>query len=150
MSAIALRDNGTDFEPFASWYRKRPTQVAFVASLLVHAILIAAMPGFRSVPPDTPSVLTVQIVNEAAPPEKVVVPENAPEPKPVVRNEEPAPEPVKKLDLPAPPELVAPAPQPRTVEQAKVVPRPTVEPAHASCLKCKIQSSPGQVFCASS
>ena len=131
MSAIALRDNGTDFEPFASWYRKRPTQVAFVASLLVHAILIAAMPGFRSVPPDTPSVLTVQIVNEAAPPEKVVVPENAPEPKPVVRNEEPAPEPVKKLDLPAPPELVAPAPQPRTVEQAKVVPRPTVEPQPA-------------------
>ena len=72
MSAIALRDSGADFEPFASWYRKRPTQVAFAASLLVHAILIAVMPGFRVAAPDTPSVLTVQIVNEATPPERAV------------------------------------------------------------------------------
>lgn len=126
MSAVALGKNGADFEPFASWYRKRPTQVAFAASLLAHAILIAVMPGFRSVPPDTPSVLTVQIVNEQTPPQKSVVPAKTPEPKPVVRKEEAATEAARPVDLPAPPELSVPVPQPHVVEQAAVAPPPVV------------------------
>ena len=69
MSTIALNEittseSSTQFEPIARWYRERPTQVAFVVSLLLHALLIALIPGFRSVPLDTPAELTVQIVTE--------------------------------------------------------------------------------------
>lgn len=129
MSVIAFAETGTQFEPFVSWYRKRPTQLAFAASLLVHALLIALMPGFRSVPPDTPAVLTVQLVDEQPRVDKTVVPEPAirqeqmpPEPAPVV--DEPAP----VVEVPTPPQLVTPAPQPRPIDQTPVVARPVVQP----------------------
>jgi hypothetical protein len=49
MSTIALNEistseSSTQFEPIASWYRERPTQVAFVVSLVLHALLIALIP----------------------------------------------------------------------------------------------------------
>lgn len=128
MTAVALGESSTEFEPFVSWYRKRPTQLALAASLLVHALLIAAMPGFRSVPLDTPSVLTVQIVSEKVPVEETVAPQQLPEPEPVVRREEALPETAESVELPAPPEFVAPVPQPRPIEQTPVVSRPDVEP----------------------
>ncbi|UCH48277.1 MAG: TonB family protein [Betaproteobacteria bacterium] len=120
MSTIALGENSPQFEPIVSWYRERPTQVAFVASLVLHALLIALIPGFRSVPLDTPAALTVQIVAEEIPAEEIPAVQPVPEPRPVVREAEPLPQPAP------PPELVAPAPQPRVIEQAPVQPRPVV------------------------
>jgi protein TonB len=145
MSAIALGKNSPDFEPFVSWYRKRPTQLAFAASVLVHALLIAVMPGFRSVSPDTQAVLTVQIVNKETPPVKAAVPQKVPETKPVVRKEETVPEMAKPVDLPAPPDLVVPAPQPRAVEQTPVTPRPVLSQQPAPVVPRPEQSQVPQV-----
>ncbi len=44
------------------WYRERPFKVAFVASLLIHAALIALVPGFRAVVFEPPKVLNVEII----------------------------------------------------------------------------------------
>jgi len=128
MTAIAFVESSTEFEPFVSWYRKRPTQLAFVASLLVHALLIAVMPGFRSVPPDSPAVLTVRIVDRETPVVEPVVRQQPPEPKPLVRHDEPVPAPATQIDVPAPPEFVPPVPQPRPIERKQVETRPIVEP----------------------
>lgn len=115
----------TQFEPIARWYRERPTQVAFVASLVLHALLIALVPGFRSVPLDTPPVLTVQIVTEEiaaveVPAERIPAVEPIPEPQPVVREPEPLPQPA--------PDLSKPVPRPRVIEQPLVRPVPIAEP----------------------
>ena len=83
MSDVAL-DRGIYFpSTMTDWYRERPFKVAFVVSVLAHATLIAFIPGFRSVPDETPRVLEVQIAPQETPPpkvqERVVTP-----PKPVV------------------------------------------------------------------
>ncbi len=139
MSTIALREIstseirtsentpselGSQFEPIARWYRARPTQVAFVASLVLHALLIALIPGFRSVPLDTPEVLTVQIITE----DRAAV-EPVLEPQPVVRDDQPLPQPVPT------PDLLQPAPLPRVIEQPLVQPRPVVEPQPLPALR---------------
>ena len=48
--------------PMTDWYRERPFKVAFVASLLIHAALIALVPGFRAVVIEPPKVLDVEII----------------------------------------------------------------------------------------
>ena len=73
MTAVTFGETNPALEQFVTWYRERPTQLAFAASLLLHALLIAFIPGFRSVPLETPSVLTVQIVNTEPVPEKIQV-----------------------------------------------------------------------------
>ena len=138
MSTIALNEittseSSTQFEPIARWYRERPTQVAFVVSLLLHALLIALIPGFRSVPLDTPVELTVQIVTE-----EITAAEPVPEPQPVVRQAEPLPQPAP------PPELVAPAPQPRVIEQTPVRPRPACARRTGSSERSGLWSAPAR------
>jgi hypothetical protein len=54
--------------PMTDWYRERPFKVAFAVSLVIHAALIALIPGFRSVPIEPPRVLQVEITpNEPLP-----------------------------------------------------------------------------------
>ena len=154
MSDVAL-DRGDYFpSPITDWYRERPFKVAFAVSVVIHATLIAFIPGFRSVPIETPSVLEVQIVPEevtptpriqhkpvVAPktvepkiepvPEPVALqpqPEPKPEPKPepVVRQpqSDPSPEPVLRPVQPERP----PAPLTEIVRKPQIEPRPKLEP----------------------
>ena len=59
----AVLDRGAYFpSPMTDWYRERPFKVAFVASLLIHAVLIALVPGFRAVVIEPPKVLNVEII----------------------------------------------------------------------------------------
>jgi periplasmic protein TonB len=118
MASVTFNEANSGLEQFVTWYRERPTQLAFAVSLILHALLIVFIPGFRSVPVETPTVLTVQIVNTDPVVEKVR------EPEPVVRQEQPRPQP----QPPVPPAIVAPAPLPRVVEQEPLRPRQVVEP----------------------
>lgn len=113
MSAVTLGGSAPHFHEFEAWYRGRPTQWALAISLVLHALLIALVPGFRSVPPETPTVLTVQIMDTEPVVEKVV------ERKPVVR------QPEQPLPLP---EFAPTVPQPRVVEQQPVRPEQVIEP----------------------
>jgi len=122
MASVTFDEANSGFEQFASWYRERPTQLAFAVSLLLHALLIVLIPGFRSVPLETPSVLTVQIVNTDPVVERVA------EPEPVVRQEQQTP-------LPVLPAVVPPVPQPRAVEQEPIRPREIVQPQAAPLLR---------------
>src|ERR1700682_1888182 len=87
------------YSPVADWYRTRPFQVAFAVSVVGHAILIALIPGLRSVPIDTPMVLEVQIALPEAPqiPLSQETPLLAPNieriPKPLIRQAQPQPKP---------------------------------------------------------
>jgi protein TonB len=92
--------------PITDWYRERPFKVAFVASLLIHAALIAFVPGFRAVVIEPPKVLNVEIV----------LPE-----QPLVR-----PVPLREVVPPAP--VTTPAPPQRTVEETVARPEPQIEP----------------------
>jgi protein TonB len=106
MSDAAL-DRGFYYpSPMTDWYRERPFKVAFVASLLIHAALIALVPGFRAVVIEPPKVLNVEIV----------LPE-----QPQVR-----PMPLQEVVPPAP--VMTPAPPQRTVEETVVRPEPQIEP----------------------
>jgi len=59
----AVFDRGLYFpSPMTDWYRGRPFKVALVGSLLIHAALIALIPGFRAVVIEPPKVLNVEIV----------------------------------------------------------------------------------------
>jgi protein TonB len=97
---------------FTDWYRERPFQIAFATSVVVHALLIALVPGLRSVRIDVPPVLNVEIV----------LPE---EKRPVTRearaHAEPQPDVIRQ------PEFVPP-PQVRPVEPPPAAPEPVVEP----------------------
>ncbi|HEX4986472.1 MAG TPA: TonB family protein [Burkholderiales bacterium] len=133
MSDIAI-DSGPYLPSITTdWSRERPFKVAVVVSLLVHATLIAFVPGFRSVPDEVPRVLEVQIAPEQVPPPPVPVPrkpeivprqvEPEPQPRPVVR--EPLPEtppPVKE------PVVQQPPPEPPPVPRANVIEVPRSEP----------------------
>lgn len=106
MSDAAL-DSGIYYaSPMTDWYRERPFKVAFVASLLIHAALIALVPGFRAMVIEPPKVLNVEIV----------LPEQA-----QLRST-----PIREVVPPAP--VMTPAPAQRTVEEMMVRPEPQIEP----------------------
>jgi periplasmic protein TonB len=146
----AVFDRGFYFpSPMTDWYRERPFKVAFVASLLIHAALIALVPGFRAVVIEPPTVLNVEIVlpeqpqvrpmpmREVVPPAPVMTPPPPPQrsveqtvarPEPQI---EPRPEPVVRQPEPEPPpipraEIVPPLPRPEPLVVPK--PEPRVEP----------------------
>ncbi|MGH8692934.1 MAG: TonB family protein [Burkholderiales bacterium] len=106
MSDAALERGFYYPSPMTDWYRERPFKVAFVASLLIHAALIALVPGFRAVVIEPPKVLNVEIV----------LPE-----QPKVR-----PMPLREVVPPAP--VTTPAPPQRTVEETVLRPEPQIEP----------------------
>jgi len=89
-----------------AWYRERPFKVAFVASLLIHAALIALVPGFRAVVIEPPKVLNVEIVLPEQPPVR--------------------PTPLREVVPPAP--VTTPPPPQRTVEETVLRPEPQIEP----------------------
>lgn len=146
-------DRGLYFSSsMTDWYRERPFKVAFAVSVVVHAVLIAFIPGFRSVPIETPRVLEVEITPREAPPippvqekpviqRKIVEPDPepvVPPPQPVVRQPEPEPPPVPRADfIRAPraepkPEFVVPKPElrpePKAEPKLEARPEPRIEP----------------------
>ena len=131
MSDAAL-DRGLYFSTsMTDWYRERPFRVAFAISVVLHAVLIALIPGFRSVPIEPPKVMEVEIAAQETPPiprvqEKSVAPPKAVEPrldskpelipKPVQPPPEPPPAPRSEIIRAAPraepkPEFVVPMPE---------------------------------------
>ncbi|HEY5929518.1 MAG TPA: TonB family protein [Burkholderiales bacterium] len=105
MPEIALDQGGYFPSPLTEWYRERPFKVALVGSLLVHALLLAMVPGFRSGAVDVPKVLNIEILKEEQPQQVVAAPtRRQPEPKPEI----------------------VPSPQP-VVEQPVVRPEPKIE-----------------------
>ena len=115
------------------WYRERPFQVAFAVSVLLHALLIAFVPGLRSVKIEPPQVMRVEI---AIPEEKpslqnrktVAPPRQSPEPRPEV-----APPPLAQPEPPPPPKQAAPreAPVEPVPMPALREPQPSQPPATA-------------------
>jgi periplasmic protein TonB len=93
-------------DALSDWYRARPFQIAFALSVVVHAALIAFVPGFRPPIAEPQPVLNVQIVQ----PEEPLA----------------TPRPRQAVAPPVRPELAPVAPQPRALEQPLV--RPQVEP----------------------
>ena len=113
------------------WSRERPFKVAFAVSVVIHAALIALIPGFRSVPIEPPRVLEVKIALDETPPiprvqetpvvqQKTIEPKIERKPEPVVRHPQPEPPPVPHSDI-----IRAPRAEP-TPEF--VVPRPELRP----------------------
>jgi protein TonB len=131
------------------WYRGRPFKVALVGSLLIHAALIALIPGFRAVVIEPPKVLNVEIVLPEqplvrpmtlrevvppAPPQRTVVeelvrpePQIEPRPEPVMRQPEPEAPPIPRAEI-APPPRPEPLPEPVAVPKPEVWPEPRIEP----------------------
>ena len=149
----ATLDRGLYFSSsMTDWYRERPFKVAFAVSVVVHAVLIAFIPGFRSIPIETPRVLEVEIAPRETPPippvqekpviqRKIVEPDPepvVPPPQPVVRQPEPEPPPVPRADfIRAPraepkPEFVVPKPElrpePKAEPKLEARPEPRIEP----------------------
>lgn len=90
---------------------------AWLASLLIHAVLLAVLPDWHTVTQDEPPVLQVFMVAPPAPPPPVEAP--------------PPPPPPPKVETPPPPP-VAPKVEPRPVPKPRPRPRPTpVAPALA-------------------
>jgi protein TonB len=149
MSDAAI-DRGLYFpSPMSDWYRARPFKVAFAVSVVIHALLIAFIPGLRSVPIEPPRVLQVDIAPQEAPPiprvedapvvvPKIVEPRIERVPEPVVRSPEPEPPQAPRADIiPAPraepkPEFVVPKPElrpePRDEPILETRPEPKIEP----------------------
>ncbi|MEP7367906.1 MAG: TonB family protein [Acidobacteriota bacterium] len=119
----ATLDGAPYFPPAINdWYRERPFKVAFVASVLVHAIVLAFIPGLHSVPIKLPPVLEVQIATEEIPPpvqEKRVEP-----PKPVERKIEPV---IQQKPVERVPEPVV-VPEPPPLPRSNIIQSPRVEP----------------------
>ena len=165
MSDAAL-DRGLYFSTsMIDWYRERSFRVAFAVSVLIHAVLIAFIPGFRSVPIETPKVMEVEITAQEAPPiprvqEKPVVPPKVVEPRIVPKPEsvvqkpqpEPVPEPVVKQALPEPPPVprseiirAEPRAEPKpefVVPKPELRPEPKAEPKLESRPEPKIEPRP--------
>lgn len=140
MSDAAL-DRGFYFpSPITDWYRGRPFKVAFVASLLIHAALIALVPGFRAVVLEPPKVLNVEIllpeqplvplVTNPPPPSQVRrIPQIEPPPEPVLRQLEPEPQPIARAEIAPPPEPVIVAKTEPPIEpKIEITPEPKIEP----------------------
>ena len=140
------------------WYRERPFKVAFVASLLIHAALIAFVPGFRAVVFEPPKVLRVEIVlpeqllvlpAPVTPPpqrnvEEVVArpePRIEPRPEPVVRQPEPEPPPIPRAEI-APPPRPEPPPEPVVVPKLEPRPEPRIEPKIEITPEPRIEPTP--------
>lgn len=153
MPEFTLDQGGYFPSPLTEWYRERPFKVALVGSLLVHALLLAAVPGFRSVAIDIPKVLDVEILKEeqpqpvvpppvrrqvepkpeVVPPPRPVVeqPVLRPEPKPVEQQPEPrvrAPEPVVRPPEPVVRQPVPDVPPMPRTEVIQAAPRPEQKP----------------------
>jgi protein TonB len=139
----AVFDRGFYFpSPMTDWYRERPFKVAFAVSVVIHAVLIASIPGFRSVPIETARVLEVEIVPEAAPPiqsiqekpvvqQKTMEPKIEPVPEPVVRQPQPEPPPVPRAEIiPVPRAELKPElrPEPKAEPKLETRPEPKIEP----------------------
>ena len=147
------------------WYRERPFRVAFALSVMVHAVLIALIPGFRSVPLETPKVMEVEIAAQETPPiprvqEKPVAPvepriEPKPDPiaKPALKQPPPEPPPVPRSEIirAAPraepkPEFVAPTPELRPEFKAEpkleTSPEPNIEPRPEAPLAPRVEPPP--------
>ena len=124
------------------WYRERPFKVAFAVSVVIHAVLLAFIPGFRSIPIEMPRVLDVNIVPTQELPippmqekpvvlPKIVEPKVVPIPEPVMRQPQPEPTLEPKIEpRPAPPPLarVEPRPEPRVTPSVDPRPEPRPEP----------------------
>ncbi len=128
------------FDAPPTWYRLPSVKVAFIASLLLHALAIALLPSLRVPEPNIPPPLTVELVREPPPP--IAKPE-APPPPPVVkampkpmtppvRRTEPEPqrEPPAVVETrePPPPQPIAVPPKPAASEPAQTVAPQRVEP----------------------
>jgi periplasmic protein TonB len=124
--------------PITDWYRERPFKVAFVASLLIHAALIALVPGFRAVVFEPPKVLNVEIilpeqplaplapVTTPPPPQVRPEPQIEPRPEPVLRQPEPRVEP--KIEITPEPRIEPdPRPEPPPVARVEPPPEPRME-----------------------
>lgn len=146
----AVFDKGFYYpSPMTDWYRGRPFKVAFVGSLLIHAALIALVPGFRTTVIEPPKVLNVEIVlpeqpaqpmplREVTPPapwqrtveEKLVRPEPQiePRPEPVLRQPEPDPPPIPRAEIAPPLPRPEPLPEPVAMPKPESRPEPRIEP----------------------
>ena len=102
------------------WYRGRPFKVAVAVSVVIHATLIAFIPGFRAVPIDLPRVLEVEIAPQEAPLIPVVPDKPVILPRIVEPRIERAPEPVVRLPQPEPP----PAPRADIIQVPRAEPKP--------------------------
>lgn len=121
----ATLDAGPYFSPAINdWYRERPFKVAFVGSVLVHAMVLAFIPGLHSVPIKLPPVLEVQIATEEMPPPPVQEKRIEP-PKPVERKIEPVVQ-QKPMERVPEPVVVPEPPPPRTniIQSPRVEPKP--------------------------
>ena len=85
-------DPAVEFNPLLQWYRERPSQVAVGVSIVLHALLIALVPGLRSVSIEPESVLTVRIAGLAPALEQPVIRQPTVE-QPIVRQADPLPAP---------------------------------------------------------
>ena len=133
----------------SDWYRGRPFMVAFAVSVVIHAISVAFIPGFRAVPIGSPRVLEVEIAPPEVPqipdvpdkpdvPPKIVEPRIERAPEPVVRQPQPEPPPAPRADIIQVPraepksEFAVPKPEsrpePPPVARIEPVPDPRPEP----------------------
>ena len=140
MSYAALDRGPYSPSPMTDWYRERPFKVAFAVSVVIHAVLIAFIPGFRSIPIEMPRVLDVDIVptqelpiprmqEKPAVPPKIVEPKVEPISEHVMRQAQP--EPLIRQPHPDPtpePVLRQPQPEPPPVPRADIISTPRVEP----------------------
>jgi periplasmic protein TonB len=145
----AVFDRGLYFpSPMTDWYRRRPFKVALVGSLVIHAALIALVPGFRAVVIEPPKVLNVEIVfpeqpqaqpmplrEVMPPPQRTVVeelvrpePQIEPRPAPVLRQPEPDPRPIARAEIAPPPPRPEPLPEPVAMPKPEPRPEPRIEP----------------------
>lgn len=126
----ATFDSVAYFSSPTDWYSGRAFKVAFAASVAVHAVLIAALPGLRAVPVDSPPVLQVDIAQTA--PEVPVIPiETAPvaPPKRVEPREERVPQP-RRVEPPPEPLVQKVQPEPALPPRTDIIeaPRPELKP----------------------
>ena len=148
MTDAALDSRGYFPSTMTDWYRERPFKVAFALSVVVHAALIALIPGFRSVSVEPPPVMEVQIVPDESAPiprvqekpvpaPRIIQPRIEPAPEAVTRQPEPeqktepTPEPVVRQPQPAPlpePELRQVLPEPPPAPRMEITRTPRVEP----------------------
>ena len=121
-------DHAVQFNPLLQWYRDRSTQVAVGASIVLHALLIALVPGLRSVSIEPETVLTVRIAGLAPTVEQPVIEQPAVEPptveQTVVRKDDPLPPP----EFEPMPEFQPRMTQPQALEPLPVRPQQALQP----------------------
>ena len=156
----AVLDRGVYFaSPMTDWYRERPFKVALAVSVVVHAVLIALIPGLRSVPIEMPRVLDVEIVPTREPAVALVQKQSVAatklvEPKPEAAMRQPQPElpPLPRTEIiPAPravpePELAVPRPElrpePKAEPRQQARPEPTIAPRPEPAPVARVEPRP--------